>query len=108
MVHFKKSFIYESYTYNGRNSACVLILGKHASCSPTTDQWVAGHAGAALLYALDIDSSKARYIGPQVLFGIGISLGSQVPTIRTKATKAMNGRLLTPLVIAGWSWMDWK
>ncbi|MCJ1399410.1 hypothetical protein MMC11_002612 [Xylographa trunciseda] len=36
-------------------------------------------AGAALLYSLEIDSSKARYIGPQVLFGIGIGLGNQVP-----------------------------
>jgi hypothetical protein len=25
-----------------------------------------------------------------------------------KAKKAMNGRLLTPLVIADWPWMDWK
>ncbi|KAF7373878.1 putative permeases of the major facilitator superfamily [Mycena sanguinolenta] len=36
-------------------------------------------AGAALLYTLDIGSSKARYLGPQVLFGLGIGLGSQVP-----------------------------
>ncbi|CZR68566.1 probable permeases of the major facilitator superfamily [Phialocephala subalpina] len=36
-------------------------------------------AGAALLYTLEIDSSKARYIGPQVLIGIGIGLGNQVP-----------------------------
>ncbi|KAJ5635558.1 HC-toxin efflux carrier TOXA [Penicillium longicatenatum] len=35
--------------------------------------------GAALLYTLDTDSSKARYIGPQVIFGIGIGLGNQVP-----------------------------
>ncbi|KAL2831699.1 major facilitator superfamily domain-containing protein [Aspergillus cavernicola] len=35
--------------------------------------------GAALLYTLDVDSSKARYIGPQVIFGIGIGLGNQVP-----------------------------
>lgn len=36
-------------------------------------------AGAALLYTMDLDSSKARYIGPQVIFGIGIGLGNQVP-----------------------------
>ena len=36
-------------------------------------------AGAALLYTLDVDSSKARYIGPQVLFGFGIGLSNQVP-----------------------------
>ncbi|RHZ59798.1 dynein heavy chain [Aspergillus thermomutatus] len=35
--------------------------------------------GAALLYTLDVDSSKARYIVPQVIFGIGIGLGNQVP-----------------------------
>lgn len=36
-------------------------------------------AGAALLYTMDVDTSKARYLGPQVLFGIGIGLGNQVP-----------------------------
>jgi hypothetical protein len=36
-------------------------------------------AGAALLYTLDTDSSLARYIGPQILFGVGIGLGNQVP-----------------------------
>jgi len=25
-----------------------------------------------------------------------------------KAKKAMNGRLLTPLVITDWPWIDWK
>ncbi|KAF8850830.1 MFS gliotoxin efflux transporter glia [Acephala macrosclerotiorum] len=36
-------------------------------------------AGAALFYTLDIDSSKARYIGPQLLFGFGVGLGNQIP-----------------------------
>lgn len=36
-------------------------------------------AGAALMYTLDTHSSKARYIGPQVLLGFGIGLGNQVP-----------------------------
>jgi hypothetical protein len=36
-------------------------------------------AGAALLYTLELDSSKARDIGPQILLGIGIGLGNQVP-----------------------------
>ncbi|KAK9778874.1 hypothetical protein SCAR479_04110 [Seiridium cardinale] len=36
-------------------------------------------AGAALLYTLGIDSSQARYVGPQVLFGFGLGLGNQVP-----------------------------
>ncbi|KAK3629723.1 hypothetical protein LTR56_017117 [Elasticomyces elasticus] len=35
--------------------------------------------GAALLYTLDVDSSLARYIGPQVILGFGIGLGNQVP-----------------------------
>ncbi|KAF2786819.1 MFS general substrate transporter [Melanomma pulvis-pyrius CBS 109.77] len=36
-------------------------------------------AGTALLYTMDINSSQARYIGPQVLFGFGVGLGSQIP-----------------------------
>jgi hypothetical protein len=36
-------------------------------------------AGSALLYTLDIDSSKARYIGPQIVFGFGVGFGSQIP-----------------------------
>ncbi|KAL6414212.1 ResE [Ilyonectria robusta] len=36
-------------------------------------------AGATLLYTMDVDSSQARYIGPQVLFGFGLGLGNQIP-----------------------------
>lgn len=35
--------------------------------------------GAALLYTVELDSAKARYLGPQVIFGFGIGLGGQVP-----------------------------
>lgn len=35
--------------------------------------------GAGLIYNLDIDSSKAWYIGAQIPFGLGIGLGSMVP-----------------------------
>lgn len=35
--------------------------------------------GAALLWAMDVDTSKAWYIGAQVPFGLGIGLGNQVP-----------------------------
>ncbi len=35
--------------------------------------------GMALVYTLDVDPSQARYIGPQVLFGFGLGLGSQIP-----------------------------
>ncbi|KAK6984213.1 major facilitator superfamily domain-containing protein, partial [Favolaschia claudopus] len=36
-------------------------------------------AGATLVYTLERDSSKARYIGAQVLLGFGIGFGNQVP-----------------------------
>ncbi|KAK9782214.1 putative MFS transporter [Seiridium cardinale] len=36
-------------------------------------------AGAALLYTLDVDSSLARYVGPQLLLGFGVGLGNQIP-----------------------------
>jgi hypothetical protein len=35
--------------------------------------------GAALIYSLDVDSSKAWFIGSQIPFGFGIGLGNQVP-----------------------------
>jgi hypothetical protein len=36
-------------------------------------------AGMALIYILDVDSPKARYIGAEVLFGFGIGLCNQIP-----------------------------
>lgn len=36
-------------------------------------------AGMALLYTLNINSSKAWYIGAEVLFGFGLGFGNQVP-----------------------------
>ena len=36
-------------------------------------------AGVALLYTLDIDSSHARYIGAEILFGFGLGFGNQIP-----------------------------
>ncbi|KAI9710932.1 MAG: dynein heavy chain [Bogoriella megaspora] len=36
-------------------------------------------AGMAILYTLDLNSSKARYIGGEVLFGFGVGLGNQIP-----------------------------
>jgi hypothetical protein len=35
--------------------------------------------GAAVFYTMDLDSSKARYIGPAALVGFGIGLSCQVP-----------------------------
>ncbi|TVY84592.1 Dehydrocurvularin exporter [Lachnellula suecica] len=42
-------------------------------------------AGAALMYTLEIDSSKGRYLGPEVLVGFGIGLGCQVPMMALQA-----------------------
>lgn len=36
-------------------------------------------AGTALFYTLDVNSSQARYIGPQVIFGLALGFGSQIP-----------------------------
>ncbi|KAK2809845.1 dynein heavy chain [Emmonsiellopsis sp. PD_5] len=36
-------------------------------------------AGMALIYILDVDSSKAKYIGAEVLFGFGIGMSNQIP-----------------------------
>lgn len=36
-------------------------------------------AGMALIYILDVDSSKAMYIGAEVLFGFGVGICNQIP-----------------------------
>lgn len=36
-------------------------------------------AGMALLYTLDINSSKARYVGAEVLLGVAVGFGNQIP-----------------------------
>ncbi|KAF2092922.1 MFS gliotoxin efflux transporter glia [Rhizodiscina lignyota] len=36
-------------------------------------------AGMALFYTMDVDSSQARYIGPEILFGFGLGLSNQIP-----------------------------
>ncbi|KAK2738431.1 dynein heavy chain [Onygenales sp. PD_40] len=36
-------------------------------------------AGMALVYILDVESSKAKYIGAEVLFGFGIGMSNQIP-----------------------------
>jgi MFS family permease len=38
-------------------------------------------AGTALFYVMDTETSQAWYIGAQVLFGIGLGLGNQVPVV---------------------------
>ncbi|RDW72815.1 hypothetical protein BP6252_06722 [Coleophoma cylindrospora] len=42
--------------------------------------------GVALLYTLDIGSSSAKWIGYQVLTGLGLGLGFQVPVSAVQAT----------------------
>ncbi|KAH5303795.1 hypothetical protein HBI12_177270 [Parastagonospora nodorum] len=44
--------------------------------------------GSALFYTLEVGSSKARYIGPQIIFGFGLGLGSQVPVTAVQAFSA--------------------
>jgi len=36
-------------------------------------------AGMALIYTFDINTPKARYIGAEILFGIGLGFGNQIP-----------------------------
>ncbi|KAL5044198.1 hypothetical protein BDW71DRAFT_216009 [Aspergillus fruticulosus] len=36
-------------------------------------------AGMALIYILDVDSSRAMYIGAEVLFGFGVGICNQIP-----------------------------
>lgn len=36
-------------------------------------------AGMALFYTMGVDTSQARYLGPQVLYGFGLGLGNQIP-----------------------------
>lgn len=58
-------------------------------------------AGIALLYTLEVSSSKARYIGPQILVGFGIGLGSQVPMIVLQAfSKPENVASITAIVLS--------
>lgn len=62
------------------------LIGKTRLLQPY--QIVAGllaTVGAALFYTMGVHTSKARYIGPQVIFGIGIGLGSQIPMTTLQA-----------------------
>lgn len=70
--------------------------------------------GAALLYTVDLDSSKARYLGPQVIFGFGIGLGCQVPLMALQSfTPAEDIASVTSIIVSkytesfffGMSWL---
>ena len=41
--------------------------------------------GAGLIYSLDIDSSPAKYLGYQLILGVGQGLAIQVPVIVCQA-----------------------
>jgi hypothetical protein len=41
--------------------------------------------GTVIFYLMDIDSSKAWYVGAQIPFGIGIGLGNQAPVTALQA-----------------------
>lgn len=57
--------------------------------------------GAALLYTVDLDSSKARYLGPQVIFGFGIGLGCQVPLMALQSfTPAEDIASVTSIIVS--------
>ncbi|OGE53036.1 hypothetical protein PENARI_c008G10861 [Penicillium arizonense] len=57
-----------------------MIVGKTRFLQPI--EFISGFIavlGAALIYCIDVDTSKAWYIGAQIPFGLGIGLGNQVP-----------------------------
>ncbi|KAI1386033.1 permease of the major facilitator superfamily [Hypoxylon trugodes] len=63
--------------------------------------------GAALVYTLNADSSKAWYVGAQIPLGIGLGLGSQVPVTalqgfsKTEFAGVMTGGLFVCQTISG-------
>lgn len=46
--------------------------------------------GAGLLYTLEIDSPSSKWIGYQILVGIGLGLGFQIPIIVVQASVALS------------------
>jgi hypothetical protein len=57
-----------------------IIVGKTRLLQPI--EFISGLIavlGAALIYCIDVNTSKAWYIGAQIPFGLGIGLGNQVP-----------------------------
>ncbi|KAN0110016.1 major facilitator superfamily transporter [Hyaloscypha variabilis] len=45
--------------------------------------------GAGLIFTLDIDSSSGKWIGFQVIAGLGLGVGFQIPIIATQATSSV-------------------
>ena len=55
----------------------------------------------ALPYTLEVDSSKARYIGPQVLVGFGIGLGCQIPMMAIQSfTKPQDVPTMSSIIVS--------
>lgn len=46
-------------------------------------------AGAGLLYTLDFGTSMGKYVGYQIVFGIGVGTSIQVPVIAAQAFSTM-------------------
>lgn len=62
------------------------LIGKTRLLQPyQIDAGLLAPVGAALFYTMSVHTSKAWYIGPQVIFGIGIGLGSQTPMTTLQA-----------------------
>jgi hypothetical protein len=45
--------------------------------------------GAGLIFTLDIDSSSGKWIGFQIIAGLGLGVGFQIPIIATQATSSV-------------------
>ena len=45
--------------------------------------------GAGLIFTLDIDSSSGKWIGYQIIAGLGLGVGFQIPIIATQATSSV-------------------
>lgn len=56
-----------------------MVSGAAIGKTRYTQPYVLMTAGMALIYILDIDSSKAMYTGAEVLFGFGIGICNQIP-----------------------------
>ena len=55
--------------------------------------------GAGLLYGLEVDSSKAWYIGAQIPLGLGCGLGNQIPVTALQSFSRPEDMTMTTGVI---------
>lgn len=69
----------------------MIISGQFISATGYATPWmIAGAAvtalGSGLIYTFDVDSSAGKWIGFQIIGGVGIGLSFQVPIMLTQAT----------------------